>query len=220
MLAIHALIAVKELSRAKSRLAPGLSPADRKRLVLAMLADTVTAARGVDAIQSVTVVTPDPSVMHVARGLGADVLADPPCRRSNGSSAQHELNVALASATDRVRATLGAVDVMVLQADLPALRTRELADAIDIAPFGRSIVIDHHGSGTSALFLRDPRALLRPMFGSKSAIRHIDDGAVALQGCWPGLRLDVDTVDDLLNADRLGVGDATRVVLSDIRLAV
>ncbi|WP_040780737.1 2-phospho-L-lactate guanylyltransferase [Nocardia pneumoniae] len=208
---VHAVIAVKSLDRAKSRLADRLRPEHRARLVLAMLADTVTATAAVAAVVSVTVVTPDPAVADLARTLGADVHPEPRERNSDG------LNTALAATAAVLRAAHGPIDLLALQADLPALRPEELADMLATAPPGsRSIVVDHAGSGTAALVVRDPVAALDPRFGPGSARSHIAAGAVDLAGDWPGLRLDVDTADDLDRAVALGAGDATRAVLRDI----
>ncbi|MEU2123101.1 2-phospho-L-lactate guanylyltransferase [Nocardia niwae] len=209
--AVHAVIAVKSLDRAKSRLADRLRPEHRARLVLAMLADTVTATAAVHEIVSVTVVTPDPTVAGMARTLGADVHPEPRQSQAEG------LNTALAATAAALRGAHGPIDLLALQADLPALRSEELSDMLAAAPRGlRSIVVDHEGSGTAALVVRDPEAALDPRFGPGSARSHIDAGAVDLAGDWPGLRLDVDTPDDLDRAVALGAGNATRAVLHDI----
>ncbi|WP_069163847.1 2-phospho-L-lactate guanylyltransferase [Nocardia altamirensis] len=209
--AVHAVIAVKSLDQAKSRLADRLRPEHRARLVLAMLADTVTATTAVPGILSVTVVTPDPAVADLARSVGAAVHPEP---RKSGLDG---LNSALADAARALRDRHGPVDLLALQADLPALRPEELNDVLTVAPRGvRSVVVDHAGTGTSALLVRDPGAPLEPRFGPGSAHKHIAAGAVALHGDWPGLRLDVDTADDLDLAIELGAGDATCAALHDI----
>jgi 2-phospho-L-lactate guanylyltransferase len=207
--AVHAVIAVKNLERAKSRLAEVLSPADRSRLVLAMLADTVRAA--LDAgVGSVTVVTPDADVAAAVRALGADVHPDP-------QAVADGLNAALADAADAVRRRRGAVDLLALQADLPALRSAELVEMLAAAPAtGRALVADHTGQGTAALLVRGGDAPLTPLFGTDSARRHADSGAKDLDGEWPGLRLDVDTPADLRDAVALGPGPATTALLRDI----
>ncbi|MGF6880673.1 2-phospho-L-lactate guanylyltransferase [Nocardia sp. GAS34] len=207
--AVHAVIAVKNLERAKSRLADELPPADRSRLVLAMLSDTVNAALAA-GIGSVTVVTPDPLVAAAVRALGCVAHPDP-------AAGTDLLNSALADAAAAVRGRHGAVDLLALQADLPALRPAELADALDTAPAtGRALVADHTGRGTAALLVRDGTAPLAPLFGPDSARRHADSGAKDLVGDWPGLRLDVDTAADLNAALSLGVGPATTALLQDI----
>ena len=53
------IIAVKRLTAAKTRLAPVFSARTRESVVLAMLVDTLSAAGGVAAVGSITVITPD-----------------------------------------------------------------------------------------------------------------------------------------------------------------
>lgn len=195
------IIAVKRLTAAKSRLAALFDPEARERVVLAMLVDTITAARNVPAVHSVTVVTPDPLASRAARELGAAVVADP-------TEPDHPdpLNNAILAACDPVSAITS--NMVVLQGDLPALQSRELAAAItDAARHQRSFVPDRQGTGTAALFAFG--VPLDPRFGTDSAGRHRDSGAVELVGAWPGLRCDIDTPDDLAAARVLGVGAAT-----------
>lgn len=207
--AVHAVIAVKNLEHAKSRLAEELPPADRSRLVLAMLSDTVRAALAA-GIGSVTVVTPDSGVAAAVRALGAAVHPDPEADVDG-------LNAALADAAEAVRARHGAVELLALQADLPALRPDQLTDMLAAAPAtGRALVADHTGQGTAALLVRDGTAPLTPLFGPDSARRHADSGAKGLDGDWPGLRLDVDTPADLRAAVTLGPGPATTALLRNI----
>ncbi|MBB5911670.1 2-phospho-L-lactate guanylyltransferase [Nocardia transvalensis] len=227
---VHAVIAVKHLDRAKSRLADRLPPGDRSRLVLAMLSDTVTAAVAA-GLSSVTVVTPDPEVAATVRGLGATVHPDPAtgdapraadARNGRidstrpGTAPDSGLNAALIAGAAAVRELHGGVDLLALQADLPALRPEELSDMLATAPAGRAIVADHAGRGTAALLVRDAASPLEPLFGGESARRHIDSGAKDLAGDWPGLRLDVDTEADLDRAVALGVGPATAEILRTI----
>jgi len=192
------VIAVKRLAAAKTRLAPVFSAATREAVVLAMLADTITAAL---AVADVTVVTPDAAAAEAARGLGARVLTDPtPVGHHN------PLNNAIVAAEATLRETTS--NIVALQGDLPALQPQELAEAITAArAYRRSFVGDRHGTGTSALFAFG--VALDPHFGPDSAQRHRHSGAIELTGAWPGLRCDIDTPDDLLVARRLGVGTAT-----------
>ena len=71
------IIAVKRLAAAKTRLAPVFSAQTRESVVLAMLVDTLTAARRVSSLRSITVITPDEAAAAAAADLGAEVLADP-----------------------------------------------------------------------------------------------------------------------------------------------
>lgn len=197
------LIAVKRLTAAKTRLAPVLSASARESLVLAMLMDTVAAAAAVPTVSSITVVTPDPDAAAAARRLGAQVLMDP-----TPDGHPDPLNNALSVA----ESANAAANIVVLQGDLPALRSHELAEALAAARrLPRSFVGDRHGTGTSALFAFG--VPLDPRFGAESTRRHADSGATELAGDWPGLRCDIDTPDDLVAATALGLGPATQGVV-------
>jgi 2-phospho-L-lactate guanylyltransferase len=198
---IGLVIAVKRLVAAKTRLAPVFSAATRESVVLAMLIDTLNAASAVSAVRTVTVVTPDDVAADAARGLGARVLTDP-----TPEGHRNPLNNAITAAEAAVREETP--NIVALQGDLPALQPQELAEAITAArSYRRSFVGDRHGTGTSALFAFG--VALDPHFGTDSAERHRQSGAIELTGAWPGLRCDIDTPDDLLVARRLGLGAAT-----------
>ncbi|RVW11211.1 2-phospho-L-lactate guanylyltransferase [Prescottella agglutinans] len=213
----HVLIAVKELRLAKSRLAESLSAADRTDLVAAMLHDTlatlVGAGIGTGPRSGITVVTPDPAVAAIANEYGVRHWPDPAPTHTGLSG----LNAALVAAEAGLDSAPDETDLVALQADLPALRADELLDALATARrAGRAIVVDHTGTGTAALFACGPGTTLDPRFGSDSAARHIASGAQALDGDWPGLRQDVDTIADLTAAARLGLGPTTLAVLERI----
>lgn len=195
------IIAVKRLALAKTRLASVLSAQPRKSMVLAMLLDTLSAAKRVPSLRSVTVITPDDEAAAVAADLGADVLSDPTPQYH-----RDPLNNAIMAA-ERVAVKLVS-NIIVLQADLPALQTQELTEAITAARhYRRSFIADRLGTGTSALCAFE--TALDPQFGPDSAARHRYSGAIELTGAWPGLRCDIDTPDDLAAARRLGLGTAT-----------
>lgn len=199
------VIAVKRLAAAKTRLSSVFAAPQREKVVLAMLIDTITAAAAVPAVRAITVVTPDPGAAEAARTLGARVLTDPT------PDGHHDpLNNAIAEAEASIRDETP--NVVVLQGDLPALRTAELDAAVAAArAYPRSFVGDRHGTGTSALFAFGVG--LDPRFGADSAQRHRSSGAVELTGAWPGLRCDIDTPEDLSAARDLGVGAATAAVI-------
>lgn len=207
---VGVIIAVKRLAVAKTRLAPVFSAQTRENVVLAMLVDTLTATARVAALRSVTVITPDDAAAAAAAGVGADVLPDP-----TPQGHRDPLNNAIAAA-ERVLVE-SVPNVVVLQGDLPALQTQELAEAIAAARhYPRSFVADRLGTGTAALCAFG--TALDPLFGLNSAARHRRSGAIELTGAWPGLRCDIDTPDDLVVARRLGVGAATaRAIATTVR---
>ncbi|MGZ8176396.1 2-phospho-L-lactate guanylyltransferase [Williamsia sp. SKLECPSW1] len=217
--AFTVVLAVKGLAGAKSRLSSVLDPPDRRRIVLAMLADTLDAVHTAGALDTV-VVTPDPTVAAAAQAVGARAVADPAPGTRPG--APGPLNTALAHGVDTVRMAAPEADVVVLQADLPSLRAESLRAAVAAAHgHRRAVVPDRSAQGTAALVLADPtdRTIL---FGVDSARAHRDSGAVDLttgDDRWPDLRTDVDTVDDLGAALQLGVGTRTDAVLRELDTA-
>ncbi|TDP97493.1 2-phospho-L-lactate guanylyltransferase [Labedaea rhizosphaerae] len=196
------VVPMKRLDRAKSRLR-GAVPGGSGRhveLALALLLDTVTAARAADGVRSVLVVCEDERVPVALRGTGVDVVDE---RGLPG------LNEALAFGA-RLLGEDGHVGA--LQADLPALRPVELAAAIAQAGGARAFCPDKEGTGTTLLLAGIGEAL-DPRFGPGSAAAHAGTGAVAVGVGTPGLRCDVDTAEDLEAACQLGVGDRTAALV-------
>lgn len=199
------VVPAKKLAVAKTRLRPLTDRAERpsvahEALVLALLADTVTAALACPPVAEVVVVTDEPAAADLARGLGARALADEP----DGG-----LNAALAHGAGAVVREA----VAALSSDLPAMRPAELAAALGAAGGARRcFVADAQGTGTT--LLTAVGTPLRPRFGTGSAQAHADDGALALTGDWPGLLRDVDVPDDLRAAVALGVGRHTAELLA------
>lgn len=205
---VGVIIAVKLLPAAKTRLSTTFDAAAREQLVLAMLADTLTVARHASAVRSITVVTPDRTAAAVARDLGSATMTDP-----TPPGHPDPLNNAIREAAALMAPQMP--NLVVLQGDLPALRTSELNRAIAAArSHRRCFVPDRQGSGTAALFAFG--VPLGPLFGRESARLHRAGGAVELDGDWPGLRCDIDTPADLDHADGLGLGEATARVLAGL----
>lgn len=200
------IVAVKRLAIAKTRLASVFSAQTRENVVLAMLVDTLTAAARVGSVRRISVITPDDAAAAAAAKLGADVLSDP-----TPEGHPDPLNNAIAAAERVVTESIS--NIVVLQGDLPALQTQELAEAIAAARHHeRSFVADRIGTGTAALCAFG--SPLDPRFGPDSSARHRRSGAIELTGAWPGLRCDIDTPADLAVARRLGVGPATSRALA------
>jgi 2-phospho-L-lactate/phosphoenolpyruvate guanylyltransferase len=197
-----AVVPVKSLTGAKSRLRGALPGVAHERLVLGLLRDTLTAVLACPVVDELIVVTNEPRAAGLAAELGARVAPDAP---------DAGLNPAFAHGA----ALAGAVPVAALTGDLPALRPAELAAGLAAAAGeavagggGRGFVPDAPGTGTT-LLTAPSGAALRPRFGPGSAAAHAASGAVPLVGPWPTLRRDVDTAADLAAAAALGLGPAT-----------
>jgi 2-phospho-L-lactate guanylyltransferase len=83
---------------------------------------------------------------------------------------------------------------------------------LSAAPDGRAFVADAPGSGTT-LLLSDTRGTLAARFGVNSRYAHEAGGALLLADAGRSLRRDVDTMEDLEDAIKLGVGAHTRAAL-------
>lgn len=192
------LVPVKALPDAKSRLA-GFSPdaEAHARLVRAIRADTLQAARSAERVGRVLRIGDRPGGEH-------DVV-----------QAHPGLNAAILDGARHARAYWADDPVAVLVGDLPALTSAELDAALAFgAACERGFVADASGTGTTLLTaLRGAR--LHPQFGPDSAARHARQATLLPAG--PGLRHDVDTADDLRSALLLGVGLRTLSVVAAAR---
>lgn len=221
---VAAVLAVKSLHRAKSRLAATLStafegddPVARGSLVLAMFLDTVDALRGA-GISRIVVVSPDDEVLAVARRSGMRGLRESPHRDSSPSApADTGLNAAFADGARWAReAWPESTGLMYVQADLPAATSMSISEVLDAAHEHRSsFLTDRDGTGTVLLHGTVTDAT-GPRFGPGSAAAHRAAGAVELDPTgrnWPDLRTDVDTASDLAVARELGLGPHTIAAL-------
>jgi 2-phospho-L-lactate guanylyltransferase len=124
------------------------------------------------------------------------------------------LNEGLAEA--RAAAGAEATAILVLPADLPGVsaaaidRVAEAAQEAHRAAPEKPVVVlvpDRHGTGTNALLVAPPDAIPF-LFGERSREAHAaaarDAGAAYVELDGP-LAFDVDTPDDLLEADRRGL---------------
>ena len=201
------VVPVKVLARAKSRIAPLAGPR-RPELALAMVADTVGAVVASPVGQRVIAVTDDPVAASELAGLGATVVPDEP---------RTGLNEALMFGAGAAARRWPGSGIAALSGDLPALRPDEVAAALRAASsWPEAFVPDLQGTGTT-LYTTAPGAEFRPAFGPDSRFRHVAQGAAEL--LLPGItgvRRDVDTAEDLRDAERLGLGARTSAVAEEL----
>jgi 2-phospho-L-lactate guanylyltransferase len=196
---IWAIVPIRGLETAKTRLGEDLDPEERLALLTEMLRRTLVATRDARSIAGTIVVTMDPGAAAIANRHRAIGLVE----RVPGG-----LNAAIRAARS-VAIARGASAVLVLPADLPrvtALAVDELvaAAAQRLMP-GRGLVAvvpDRHGEGTNALLVSAP-AVVEPAFGDASRSVHRASAAAAgatyVEMAGP-LSLDIDTAADLLLA--------------------
>jgi len=192
-MSLVAVLPVKRFTAAKVRLASGgLSSAQRLALATGMLSDVLAALRRCKLVDDIIVVTSEPGAEALARGAGAQVVADDP-NGGHSEAAQRGIDWAV---------TDGAFHTLLIASDLPALDPAEIDSLIESLADDNEVVIipDRHGSGTNALILT-PANVISPAFGEGSCQRHqqiaAEAGAHARVETSFGIGLDVDTADDL-----------------------
>lgn len=198
------VITTKSAAIGKSRLAPYARDL-RAELARAMALDTVDAALRCALVSDLIAVTDDAESARAFESLGALVIPDEP---------RDGLNAALSHGAAAARLRRPSTAVAALQADLPALRPRELERALRAAGrYATAFVPDAADIGT-AMYAAGPGAAFRPRFGGQSRLAHLESGAaeVRLTGI-ASVRQDVDTEADLHAAAELGLGPRSRLVL-------
>jgi 2-phospho-L-lactate guanylyltransferase len=185
-----ALVPVKALGVAKSRLAGTLDREAHDALILAMLEDVVAALGDTPEVDEIVVVTPDPAVAAVARAAGARALV----RDDPG------LNAALDAAGARL-AQEGADALLVVLGDVAGALPRDLSALFAALPRGGGAALAPSRDGGTAALLRQPPACVPNRFGPESARAHREAAAahgVALSVCaLPSLAIDLDRPEDL-----------------------
>lgn len=187
-----AVVPVKRFDAAKQRLTAGYEPERRRQLVGAMVADVLEAIGQARGVERTIVVSGDPIAQELAAAAGAEVIPDP-----------GDLGHVEATQAGIARAEAAGEDCVVLLAgDCPLLDPRELDKLLTGVPERYvAVVPDRHGTGTNALVLRPPSAIV-PAFGEGSCERHV--AAARAAGvpfgveALPSLGLDLDTPADVV----------------------
>jgi 2-phospho-L-lactate guanylyltransferase len=208
----QALVPVKRLAAAKSRLFALLDPEQREAFTLAMLRDVVACLLSSPALDRTTVVTPDDVVADAARAQGADALV----RDDPG------LNAALSGAVRTIELSRDEPLLVVLgdvAGGLPA-DIEALFDAQDASQPASVVLAPSSDGGTSAL-LRTPHDAIPPCFGPDSAKRHREAaakrGVPFLELALPSLAIDLDTPGDIESFLKTAAGGPhTRAYLCEL----
>ncbi len=198
-----ALVPVKALSAAKSRLIPHLTQEQRNTLVLDMLQHVLRALHDSNMLEQISVVSPDPQVLDYARACGAQALAE--------ELPGHNASLHVAALKEQ---EVGTPALLTIAADLPLLQVGDIRAFLEQShKYPVVLAPSRDGSGTNALLTRPPLALPY-LFGINSLQRYR-----RAANEWHlsstiynsiGLALDIDTVDDLDDLYELLVLSGTR----------
>ena len=190
-MSLWAIVPVKPLRHAKSRLSSLLTPEQRYQLAQAMFRHVLSVVMQAAPVMGALVISRDTKALAIARELGAKTLQE---------GADSNLNPALLRAT-LVAQSWRAEAALVLPADLPFI-TVEDVESIASLSTERSIVIaaDSEQDGTNALLTRPP-GIIDYAYGAGSYARHIQRaesaGIEVLRYDSPRTLLDIDVLEDL-----------------------
>lgn len=184
---VSIVVLAKDVRDAKTRM--GLERESARELALCLAKRTIQTALDATSSGPVLVVTSDPAIGQCARGFGAVVV---PEGRPVG------MNLAAAMGREHALRASPLGPVAILVADLPRLQPQELDAVVDEFRTRRLplYVADHHGEGTT-LLIHGPHGRRGIAFGLNSAHMHSRLGYAPARSALPGLRIDLDTPEDL-----------------------
>ena len=185
-----ALVPVKSLDEAKSRLAAHLTSEQRANLMLDMLHHVLLTLQSSHIFDHISVVSADKRVLLCAQKLGACALPEEAVGHNPAltAAATHELQ-------------RGATALLTISADLPLLQVTDIQHLFDKSKYNDVIIApSQDGSGTNALLARPP-LILPYRFGVNSRYHHQNEAENRnlVYTCHKsiGLALDIDTIDDI-----------------------
>lgn len=200
----RALIPLKDLVEAKSRLSGVLNPAERRALAQAMVEDVLSVLAGHPEISTLTLVSDDPGANMLAAKYGMRHWRE-------SSLGCRGLNPVIAHCCDLLFLESDQ-PIIVLHGDLPCLDAGDITAVLDELGQSNGLVVgcDRHQTGTNLLAF-GPRSRIDFSFGVDSCARHLacarELGILALRLQRPGIALDIDELPDLailLNEIELG----------------
>jgi 2-phospho-L-lactate guanylyltransferase len=194
-----ALVPVKSLEIAKSRLAPDLPQIQREKLVLDMLHHVLSVLQDSELFERISVVSSDARVLEQVKVWGAQASIEE----------QSGHNPALYAAALREKAR-GARALLTISADLPLLSTQEIHNLLKQSrQYEVVLAPSRDGTGTNAILVRPPLAVPY-LFGSNSlqhfleAVRQRHLSHTIYDST--GLAFDIDTIDDLRELEVVSQG--------------
>lgn len=189
---VWAIVPVKPLRKAKSRLANVLSVDERALLNFSMLGQTLRTLKTVPAIDQILVVSSDSSVLALARENKARTLQE---------DGETDLSIALRRAVV-VAKMYNAEGLLIVSADLPLLSERDIEKMLALGKTPPFVVIapDRHDDGTNAIYMNPPDVIACKI-GAGSYAHNKQQAArknVPVEICQlTSLGLDLDRPEDL-----------------------
>lgn len=186
-----AIVPVKSLMQAKSRLAQTLSVEKRVSLASVMLQDVLRTLSQTTATGGTLVVTGDGDVARCARAFGSTILDEP---------AQGGLNEAVSAGLNFL-SSRNIPSAFVVPADLPLIDQSDVARIVGGLTTNGAVIAEAKRDGGTNILAMELSRMIAPQFGIRSFQRHLD--SFRHQGIEPmilesaSLNLDIDSLHDL-----------------------
>lgn len=208
----QALVPLKDLVEAKTRLAGLMSASERRSLAQAMAEDVLMVLGSHPQLHRVTLVSDDPSATMLAQTHGINHLSEAALGVSG-------LNQVIEAACDRLLDG-DTRPMIVLHADLPLFCAEDITAVVASYQSAPGIVVgcDRHRNGSNLLAF-DSDSRVRFCFGRDSYAAHravAEQAGVHLSEIYrPGISLDLDEAHDVAELMRHlpAAGDRTRALL-------
>ncbi len=191
---VQALLPLKDLVEAKSRLSGLLRPTERRSLAQAMVEDVLSVLAQHPQICTVTLVSDDPSAAMLAAKYGVRHWQERSLECRGLNAVIHRSCDVLFEQSER--------PVIVLHGDLPTLAAADITAVVDAMVKNEGLIVgcDRHGVGTNLLAFA-PASRPEFSFGADSCARHCASAGalgVPVQVMQrPGIALDIDEPRDL-----------------------
>jgi 2-phospho-L-lactate guanylyltransferase len=188
------VLPVKNFENAKTRLAPALTP-DERRALFRLMVEDVLAAMCASALEGVLVLTNAPEAIDLARAYGARIEGEPE-------------NLGQSEAVARAMRILqgeGVGAALQLPGDIPGVTPAEIDQVIaahSAAPGRAMTIVQAHDFRGSNALAASPPTLIPFHFGHDSFQPHLAEArAIGIEPQiltdLPGIALDIDTGEDL-----------------------
>ncbi len=199
---VCAVVPIKAIATAKSRLADVLTADERKALVAAMAKDVIGALKNCSAIDHVIIITDDNEVVRLARKLGCIIWPQGP---------EEGLSAAMNHAASRLR-SLQVSTMISVHGDLPLANAKAFDGLLKKVNDQSQVMLlpSDLDDGTNVV-VTSPPDILTFNYGQNSYYRHLDyclRRNIHVATLWDDdLDLDIDTAADirlLLDKKRCG----------------
>ncbi len=187
---VHVIIPFKGVMESKSRLVSGISDDMRKRLVIAMLSDVISAVTFSKKVSHLIVITSDKKIENVMPKNATLLLEDKP----------RGINQAIIEATE-YSINMNAEATLVIPADLPLITPQDINTIISKGKSKPAVILSPSLTGGTNILYRTPPQIIEPKFGRNSFHAHLNESKkMNIEPkiySSPRVSLDLDEIEDV-----------------------